>query len=831
MPIQPRFPKPRNASGPSGAAQVVKPPVIGIAQAFGGLDMGGWRPRIELRTLGRGDGLLGMMACGSSGPRGPDVTVALLDWLAPGPNVQPHASLQLQQAAERGLAAMGFFRVPPQALQWRAPGLGEALGRCWTLAQEGYFSDFWAESVPQLQALGWVVWVRPGFAHHSVPVSAWRLVVEPGTGEVLGQALDGPLSPAPPPVTGLGLSRREGSWLLSLGVEVDGEQLDLAPMLADLLRRESRWLYADKLALIDALDLVQLRAPGGRRIEAPAGPIKAIVAAMLDVLTTVRRAGPLPLAGWDMFRLDALRQGLSESAQALAQRAGEHGRWQLQGTDGLHLLAQRLGASGGPRAVAPPVGLTITLRPYQLDGLAWLQYLREQQLAGILADDMGLGKTAQTLAHVLLEKNAGRLDLPVLVIVPTSLLFNWQDEARRMAPGLRVLTLHGANRDAAHGRMGDADLVLTTYSLLWRDVRVLAAQPFHLLVLDEAQTVKNAAGRASRAVRRLQARHRLALTGTPLENHLGELWAQFDFLMPGFLGDVRNFQRQWRKPIEEAGETQRAAALARRVRPFILRRRKNDVATELPPVTEVIRRVELQGQQRLLYESVRVAADHVVRRVLAKRGLERAQISVLGALLRLRQVCCDPRLVRGHQLAGNIEHAKLELLCDMLPALVQEGRRVLVFSQFTSLLTLIGEELTALQLPWLALTGRTPPAQRGAVVGQFQAQAVPILLVSLKAGGLGLNLTAADTVIHMDPWWNPAVEAQATARAHRIGQTQNVLVYKLLVQGSIEERMLELQARKQALASGVLGEDSVGMSKFNQADLAGLLAPLDDGEL
>ncbi len=832
MPISPRPSKPR---APAATSKTAKPPVVGVAQSFDGLHLGGWRPRIELRTLGRGDGLLGMMACGGSGPRGPDVTVALLDWLAPsGNHAEPPvpkplaaASFELQQAAQRGMAAMGFFPVPPQALQWRAADLGQSLGTCWTLAQEPYFADFWAESVPQLQALGWVVWVRPGFAHHSVPVSAWRLVLEPGTGAVLGQAVDGPLQPGPPPVAGLGLARREGSWLLSLGVEVDGEQLDLAPMLADLLRRDSRWLYADKLAAIDALDLVQLRAPGGRRIEAPAGPIKAIVAAMLDVLSTTRRAGPLPLAGWDMFRLDSLRQGLSESAQALAKRAGEHGRWQLQGADGLHLLAQRLGKAGGPSAVAAPQGLTITLRPYQLEGLAWLQYLRAQQLAGILADDMGLGKTAQTLAHILVEKNAGRLDCPALVIVPTSLLFNWQDEARRMAPGLRVLTLHGAQREAAHARMGEADLVLTTYSLLWRDVRVLAAQPFHLLVLDEAQTVKNAAGRASRAVRRLQARHRLALTGTPLENHLGELWAQFDFLMPGFLGDVRGFYRQWRKPIEEGGETQRAAALARRVRPFILRRRKNDVATELPPITEVIRRVELQGQQRLLYESVRVAADHVVRRVLAKRGLERAQISVLGALLRLRQVCCDPRLVRGHQLAGNIEHAKLELLRDMLPALVQEGRRVLVFSQFTSLLTLIGEELTTLQLPWLALTGRTPPAQRGAVVAQFQAQAVPIMLVSLKAGGLGLNLTAADTVIHMDPWWNPAVEAQATARAHRIGQNKNVLVYKLLVQGSIEERMLELQARKQALASGVLGEDHVGATKFSQADLADLLAPLD----
>ena len=395
-----------------------------------------------------------------------------------------------------------------------------------------------------------------------------------------------------------------------------------------------------------------------------------------------------------------------------------------------------------------------------------------------------------------------------------------------MAPGLRVLTLHGADRASRFPAMAQSDLVLTTFALLWRDIRVLAAQPFHLLVLDEAQSVKNAAGRAARAVRRIRARHRLCLTGTPLENHLGELWAQFDFLMPGFLGDVRSFQRHWRKPIEVNGETLRAQALARRVRPFILRRRKEDVARELPPLTESIVRVPLEGRQRMLYESVRVAADHMVRRVLARAGLARSQISVLGALLRLRQVCCDPYLVKGSKMPPDMERAKLERLCEMLPTLVAEGRRILLFSQFTEMLSLVGPALAARGLPYLALTGQTPPGQRGEVVARFQAQEVPILLASLKAGGLGLNLTAADTVIHVDPWWNPAAEQQATARAHRIGQTQPVFVYKLVVEGSIEERMLELQARKAALAQGVLGDDTLGTVKFSTADLDALLAPL-----
>jgi SNF2 family DNA or RNA helicase len=296
--------------------------------------------------------------------------------------------------------------------------------------------------------------------------------------------------------------------------------------------------------------------------------------------------------------------------------------------------------------------------------------------------------------------------------------------------------------------------------------------------------------------------------------------------MPGFLGDARSFTRLWRRPIEVNGETLRAQLLAQRVRPFILRRRKEEVAAELPPRTEVIKRVQLQGRQRDLYESVRVAADEHVRRILQRKGFAGSQITILDALLKLRQVCCDPNLIKGIKPSKTMERAKLEMLRDMLPALVAEGRRILVFSQFTEMLGLIETELVSMQLPWLALTGKTPPAARGAVVAQFQERNIPILLISLKAGGVGLNLTAADTVIHIDPWWNPAVEEQATARAHRIGQAQTVFVYKLVVEGSIEERILELQARKAALAEAVLGSDGGLEHKFNADDLQTLLAPL-----
>lgn len=848
-----------SASSPTGRAPAANTLSADIAT-------GHFRPRITLMTLGRGDGLLGLQPQGKLGPRGDSVTLVQIDWTyrtddgatwqtpaptsilgarpAPvqelfdtgGPVVRMQRNVAAESDAMDRVWDLGLIPVDASKLQWRHRAAASSLGPVWTLAQEVHFGDFWADVVPQLRAEGWSVVVHPGFAHESVPVLRWKLHIAPDTGELLGKEVDGPLAPRERPVQKLMLPQREGAWLLTLGIEIDGETLDLAPLLADLLRRDARWLNAQQMAAIDDLAIIKLRAPGGKRIEAPAGPLKAIVGAMVDLLTDPTRnqrqdGDPLRLGAWEARRIEALRAGLVQ-AHRVGTVNGWSNDWQLQGDAGLAQLAQRLRRIGTPQPVTAPAGLQVQLRSYQLEGVAWLQYLREQGLGGILADDMGLGKTAQALAHVLLEKEAGRLTRPALVVLPTSLLFNWQAEAARMAPGLRVLALHGPGRAQRYLQIGQHDLVLTTYPLLWRDVDALAAQPFHLLILDEAQMVKNAGSRSARALRRLQAPHLLCLTGTPLENHLGELWAQFDFLMPGFLGDVRSFNARWRKPIEEHGETLRAQLLAQRVRPFILRRRKQDVATELPPRTETILRVQLQGKQRELYEAVRTAADKQVRRALERQGFDGAQIAILDALLKLRQVCCDPRLVKGTtKTAHTMERAKLELLADLLPPLVDEGRRVLVFSQFTEMLMLAAEQLDALALPYLTLTGQTPPRARGAVVKRFQAQddtSAPILLVSLKAGGVGLNLTAADTVIHLDPWWNPAVEEQATARAHRIGQDQPVFVYKLVVEGSIEERMLELQARKAALARGVLGHDTEGTVKFSEGDLRALLAPLTE---
>ena len=797
-------------------------------------------PRLSLRTWGRGDGLLGLAPAGRFGPRGPQVTLARIDWTyafadgttaawpAPESVLAPRgadvvtvlddAGCAVAVARDRAAEAdaldrvweLGLLPVDPAQLQWRgSPGVppGEPV---WSLEQEARFGDLWADAVPALRRAGWRVVVAPGFAHEAVAVTAWRLVVDRATGDVTGREVAGELSARR--AGALRQPLREGSFLLSLGIEVDGEAWDLAPLLWDLLRREPRWLDAEEVALLDDHARVRLRAPGGRRVDATAGPIKAIVLAMLDLLTQPRPPeGPLRLAEWDLHRLDRLSAG----------------GW-LQGDDGVRALVARLAQHAEPATVPDPAGLRLALRDYQRRGVAWLQQLRATGVGGILADDMGLGKTAQALAHVLVEHEAGRLaGAPALVVVPTSLVFNWQAEAARVAPGLRVLVLQGPDRHERLGTLAAHDLVITTYPLVWRDLDRLRATPFHLLVLDEAQTVKNPAGRAAAALRRLRATHRLCLTGTPIENHLGELWAQFDFLMPGFLGDRADFARRWRKPIEENGEVLRADLLRARVRPFILRRRKDDVLPELPPKTEVIEHVVLEGGQRALYESVRVASDELVRRVLKRHGFGGGLVTILDALLKLRQVCNDPALL-GRQRTRVTASAKRDRLRELLPMLVAEGRRVLVFSQFTAMLALVQRDLDALGLPWLALTGETPPAERGAVVADFQRGAVPLLLLSLKAGGVGLNLTAADTVVHIDPWWNPAVERQATDRAHRIGQTRPVFVHKLIAAGSIEERILALQARKAALADGVLGEDAGLAGKFSADDLDALLAPLSD---
>ncbi len=466
----------------------------------------------------------------------------------------------------------------------------------------------------------------------------------------------------------------------------------------------------------------------------------------------------------------------------------------LQGLEGVETIAE----------VETPGGFLGELRHYQLRGLARLAFWRDFGLHGILADDMGLGKTIQAIALLLAEKEAG-VKGPSLLVAPTSVVYNWEQEIAKFAPSLRVLVLHGSDRHARYDELPDADVVVTSYGLLQRDRAILLEQPFNYAILDEAQKIKNPRSQAAKMASRVRARHRLCLTGTPIENNLLEFWSLFHFLMPGLLGSERHFRQTYFKI--EPGEADSARDQLRRLtRPFILRRLKQDVATDLPPRTEIVTYCEMGVEQRKLYdETLAAVRGHIFAEVRAK-GLRRAHFHVLEGLLRLRQVACDPRLVLKE--GPSVPSAKVEQFMELLREMIEEGHRVLVFSQFVKMLTVLREALAAEDIPYAYLDGQTK--DRLERVQKFNADDTPVFLISLKAGGTGLNLTGADYVIHFDPWWNPAVEDQATDRAHRIGQTRHVFSYKLIAKDTVEEKVLSLQAQKRQMVRDVLGSSDLG---------------------
>jgi len=476
-------------------------------------------------------------------------------------------------------------------------------------------------------------------------------------------------------------------------------------------------------------------------------------------------------------------------------------------------------------ATKPPAALKAKLRPYQLDGYRWLRFLAEHQLHGILADDMGLGKTVQTLAYLATRRAARKKDRrPSLVIAPKSVITNWEAEAKRFTPKLKTLLLQGSTRNDLFSSIPTVDLVLTSNPRLVRDHETLENQHWDTVILDEAQAIKNPRTAAARHACALQADHRFCLSGTPLENHLGELWSLMRFLMPGFLGDSDQFREIYRRPIERDQSSQVQLALNRRVAPLILRRTKDQVATDLPEKTQIIHQLDLSPREIDLYESIRALMDKRVRDAIAERGLGKSHIIVLDALLKLRQVCCHPSLIKTPEAQRVKDATKLSFLTEeLLPPLIEEGRRILIFSQFTSVLSLIRSKLEKAGTPYLELTGKT--TNRAALVECFQKGETPVFLISLKAGGTGLNLTAADTVIHYDPWWNPAAENQATDRAHRIGQTKPVFVHKLICRGTIEDRILDLQAHKARIVKSLLSEETTSL-RMDSETLSALLAPL-----
>ena len=471
---------------------------------------------------------------------------------------------------------------------------------------------------------------------------------------------------------------------------------------------------------------------------------------------------------------------------------------------------------------APPPTFRGVLRPYQSEGLGWFSFLRDLEFGGCLADDMGLGKTIQVLA-LLDERRRASERRPSLVVVPRSVIFNWKAESARFTPELRMLDHSTPDRVRASDHFAEFDVVLTTYALLRREAEIFADVEFDYVILDEAQAIKNAASQAAKASMLLRARHRLALSGTPVENHLGELASLFEFLNPGML---RAGSSRVTKMLRDAGGKTAEAAdarvmLARAVRPFILRRTKSQVATELPDRVEQTISCELEPKQRKLYDELRDFYRASLLGRVKEQGINRSQIHILEALLRMRQAACHPGLVDPKRKGES--SAKLDALFEELPILIEGGHKVLVFSQFTTFLAIVRKEMVARGIEHAYLDGKSRDRQEQ--VRRFQEDpTVPAFLISLKAGGLGLNLTAAEYVFLLDPWWNPAVEAQAIDRAHRIGQSRNVFAYRLVARDTIEEKILQLQQTKRDLADAIISEENSVLRQLTAEDLDLLLS-------
>ncbi|MFO1463708.1 MAG: SNF2-related protein [bacterium] len=464
-----------------------------------------------------------------------------------------------------------------------------------------------------------------------------------------------------------------------------------------------------------------------------------------------------------------------------------------------------------------PQHLSEVLRDYQHHGYDWLHFLHDHRLHGILADDMGLGKTLQALAY-LQDRRDRHGSMPNLVLAPTSVVFNWANEAKKFTPELKVLILSGPERKQFYEEIPAADLVLTSYALFRRDVEVLTKQRWRTVILDEAQNIKNFRSKTALLVKELQSEQRWALSGTPLENHLSELWSIFDFLMPGFLGSYPHFKRKYQQPVENDQSAEQMERLRRRIFPFVLRRLKDEVAKELPPKTEVTQYCEMTSEQQKLYHEMLASCRRQVFSEIEQKGIERSQVSILTALLRLRQVCCHPELLGPTFQKRSIVSGKMETFQDLVTEVLSEGHRILVFSQFVEMLSLLRIWLEEEGIAYEYLDGRT--RKREEKIKRFNSDPnIPIFLVSLRAGGTGLNLTGADYVIHYDPWWNPAVQDQATDRVHRLGQTKHVFAYKLITKDSVEEKILLLQERKRSLAKGLLGADSALGKKLKIEDL------------
>ncbi len=597
------------------------------------------------------------------------------------------------------------------------------------------------------------------------------------------------------------------AWFeLGLDVSIGGKRVPLLPLLLQAIRSGDIQLSDDPLAQ-DFPVGTNLKLPDGRVVYVSHARLERWIRPLIELrLRGLDKEQKLIVPGVTAVELAESLPGRFSDAKVLAE---------LRET--LQALLSLEPAQEGADFVGE-------LRAYQRQGLAWLGFLHKGQLGGVFADDMGLGKTVQLLAFFDGLRASGSLPAtgPVLVVAPRSVVGNWQQEAQRFTPLLKSMVHLGANRGDRANDLTKASLVITSYQTLLRDIELFMQVPWTSLVFDEAQALKNPKTKLRRAVSRLRAESTFCVTGTPIENHLGELWSQVDLAMPGVLGTSTTFHAVFRRPIEKYGESRALQLLRQRIRPFLLRRKKNEVDIDLPEKTEIVERIPLDTAQRDLYESLRLLLDKEVRSALKSRGVEGSSIIILDALLRLRQCCCDPRLVKIPEARKAKRSAKLERLMSMLSELEDSGRFTLVFSQFTTMLGLIEAECKKSGISYVKLTGQT--RNREKVIRQFQEGHAAVFLISLKAGGVGLNLTQADTVIHYDPWWNPAAENQATDRAHRIGQSKRVMVYKLVAESTLEERICVMQKEKQQLTDAALREG--GITHFGADDLRALFQSL-----
>ena len=497
--------------------------------------------------------------------------------------------------------------------------------------------------------------------------------------------------------------------------------------------------------------------------------------------------------------------------------------WELKGGKDWHSTIQSLEDES---IETPPLGdLESVLRDYQKRGVAWLDFLKRSQFGGILADEMGLGKTLQVLAllqSLKLRAATGertRKALGALVVCPTSLVFNWLNEVKRFVPDLTVLALQGAQRKKLFSEIGKFDITITSYALIRRDLEFYQAHEFEVIVLDEAQHIKNRETQNAKAVKAVRGKHRIVLTGTPMENSVLDLWSIFDFLMPGYLGSATDFRDRYELPIVKEKSQDVMDRLGRRLRPFVMRRTKREVAPELPEKLEQTVICPLNAEQKEVYTQVMDVSRREVLSAGSENGGGKQRMAILNALMRLRQICCDLRLLKLPRTPKEAS-GKLAMFQELLEQALDGNHRVLVFSQFVSMLHLIREQLENDGVDYCYLDGSTK--NRGAEVDRFQKSSIPVFLISLKAGGVGLNLTGADTVIHFDPWWNPAIEDQATGRAHRIGQTRMVTSYKLITEETVEQKILQLQERKREIIEGTLGSENQFVESLSMDDFRGL---------